>query len=60
MFRELFRNFFELMFSNIANGLGKKRSTVPQEPRLTKKIGLPRNGIQSTVKIRTPCNRLLE
>ena len=24
MFRELLRNFFQLMFSNVANGLGKE------------------------------------
>ena len=58
MFRELLRNFFQLMFSNVANGLGKEE--VNGSARAAPEIGLPRNGIQSTVKIRTPCNRLLD
>jgi hypothetical protein len=35
----------------------EKRS---QRFRKRRAIGLPRNGIKSTVKIRTLCNRLLE
>jgi len=48
MFRERLRNFFEWMFSNLANGLGRRRGQRFRKRR-TWQRGLPRNGIQSAV-----------